>query len=626
MKKRILSLPLALLLLLPLLTACDTKEKSNSTDVGVKTMEFSYWQSVGESSQYYTLYEDNPVIQYIMNHKTFKDKDGVETRIKLTFQVPASGKEVDTYNTMISTDSYLDVMDMNFGMPIDDMYAAGQILDLTYYVENYMPNYKAFLNKHPELVQYATNTVNGEKRYLYIPGASDSMDIYGQFCGVCYRRDWIVKYGTPPTEVWSLDANNQKVYVPNPKANEPFAFHYTLDKNGKAIQTTELTENVDPDSWVDNVVFPSGNTDPIYISDWEWMLDIFAKAIQAQGIDDGYVMSLYYPGYIQTGDISCAFGGGGPLFYRDRETGKAMLGAAGEGFKTYMECMHKWYQSGWIDKDFQDKTDMFFQIDETKIYQGKIGLWMGAAAHVGGRIASEKQPLTQGAMVFGAPQPINDLYGSDAVKFKEPYTMFQGDGLIGGGICVTNKAKDKDITVLLGFIDYLYSEEGSILKTMGLSKAQVEESQSPVYKQFGLTEGAYTVAADGKLKMVPLMEKDEGNFRSAMTTRLPGLTRNSLIQYSYAPTYVHSREQWMRYPATGFFGGMFNSQMSADGARLREQVTTVLEREYMHIEVPKFIVGEKNFEGDYEKFLNNLEKRKYKQVLDVLNETIEKLK
>ena len=620
MKK--ITLLLIPMLLSSLIMACGTDGGGDA----MPRQEFTYWLAIGESSFFYPGYEENPVLSYILDNNTFTDSEGVETRIGFDFQVPATGSEVDTYNTMIATGTYLDVMDVSFGMPVLDMYEAGQLLDLTYYVENHMPHYKAFLESHPELAVYITHEVDGGRKHLQIHSAADVLDIYNQFAGYNYRRDWIVRYGTPPAEIWLLDGNNQKVHAPNPAADVPFSFHYTLDWDGNAIETTEWTDDVNPDSWVDNIIFPSGHRDPMYISDWEWMLEIFARAIADQGIDDGYVMSLYYPGYIANGELSNAFGGGGPLFYRNQGTGLAAFGAVEEGFKTYMQCLNQWWQNGWIDREFRDKTDVFFQIDETKVFQGKIGLWLGLPSQLGARMYSERQPFTHGAMVFGAPQPINDVYGPDAVKFVEPYVMFQDEGLIAGGIIVTDKAKDKDIAVLLGFIDYLYSDEGSILRTLGLNREQVADSQSPVYLQHGLTEGAYFASPGGKLRLDPVIELDDGGIRGAMTmTRLPGLTRNSLIEYSYTPTYVSWRENWMRYPSTGFFGGLFNSQVPQEEWRIRERTVNLIENEYMYIEVPKFIVGEYDFGDDYESFLVNLGRRGYQQVVDIHNETIIRL-
>ena len=50
-------------------------------------------------------------------------------------------------------------------------------------------------------------------------------------------------------------------------------------------------------------------TCPVYISDWEWMFDIFTKAQADLGITDGYCLSVYYKGYNEDGSLFSSFGG-----------------------------------------------------------------------------------------------------------------------------------------------------------------------------------------------------------------------------------------------------------------------------------------------------------------------------
>lgn len=71
--------------------------------------------------------------------------------------------------------------------------------------------------------------IDGEEHYIGIRAANESKPYY--FTGYEYRRDWIVKYGT------------------NPTTGEAFTGGYT--------------DPDDPDSWEDDVVFPSGGSDPI---------------------------------------------------------------------------------------------------------------------------------------------------------------------------------------------------------------------------------------------------------------------------------------------------------------------------------------------------------------------------
>lgn len=130
------------------------------------------------------------------------------------------------------------------------MYEEGIILDLTDLVRENMPNYCAVLDSNEAVRGKAVYDVDGEEKILAIYGVNEDYPYY--FAGTMYRRDWLVKYGT------------------NPQTGAAFTGGYT-DEN-------------DVDSWVDDVVFPSGGTDPVYISDWEWMFEIFEKALADQGL------------------------------------------------------------------------------------------------------------------------------------------------------------------------------------------------------------------------------------------------------------------------------------------------------------------------------------------------------
>lgn len=310
-----------------------------------------------------------------------------------------------------------------------------------------------------------------------------------------------MKYGTQPDEFY--DPMNDSAPRANPNAGKAFSEYFSLDNDGNEIQETEYSDNVNGDSWVDDVVFPSGCTDPMYISDWEWMFEIFDKAMEEQGITDGYCMSMYYPGYIANGDLVTGFGG--------------------------------------------------------------------------------------------------------------------------GGIAITDKAKDKGLALLFRFLDNLYSEEGNITRTMGLSAEQMAECQNENYQEYGLEDGAYTVVnEDGEdvYYYVTTLEQDEGNLRSAMTgNRLPGIKCSSKMGHTDTETFKHSREEWVAYEATGFIASL-NSRRTADAISEHQKIKSRIEDEYMYINVPQFIKGEKNLDSDWETFCSDLQKRDYQAVCDGYNEAL----
>ena len=252
----------------------------NESDPALRS--FTYLLDKGESTEYYLNYEDNPVMRYIANYKTFEASDGTQQRVLMSFQVPPAGKEADNLSLLVSTQSYPDVMSMTyFGGSLAELYEAGNILDLGPYIDQYMPNYKAWLEANPQVI--ATTPVGDQNLHLTLTGIRANLSAYDLFAGWCYRRDWIVRYGVQPDTLFDPMADSEP--RPNPKAGQTFSGHYTLDKDGNAIESATLEKNVNGDSWVDDVIFPSGNTDPIYISDWEWMFEIFERALKEQGIE-----------------------------------------------------------------------------------------------------------------------------------------------------------------------------------------------------------------------------------------------------------------------------------------------------------------------------------------------------
>ncbi|MGN1104087.1 MAG: hypothetical protein ACI4QI_04350, partial [Candidatus Coproplasma sp.] len=339
----------------------------------------------------------------------------------------------------------------------------------------------------------------------------------------------------------------------------------------------------------------------MFISDWEWMFEIFEKARTEQNIEGGYVLSMYYPGYNENGDLVSSFGGGNPAWYRNDE-GTCSFGATSDNFKAYVECMNSWWKKGWLDKGFSARTsDMFYQIDEATVRQGKVGFWMGQASALGNRIEQESLPYTKGAIVYGARNPVNDVYGGDEQKMKAPDAFFAGTGWNGTGVCIAAKAKDKNLESLFTFFDYFYSEEGSLTNTMGLSKAQLDEPDTPQsvrdwYKKYGIEDGAYTVTQDENgntiYKLNPKCDEDSDMWIACQPYRIEvGNQRLSIVTHNYGETLIHSRKEWNQWENTGFIDGFYRGQMTSAENKKYSQTRNSILLEYMQVEIPKFIKG-----------------------------------
>ena len=573
---------------------CSSKDSGSNSDGGngaSADTKFSWWIYQGDSS-YYSDYRDNPVVNYLLS-KTW----GAENKkMDLEFMIPVSGAEKDNFNTLLATGEYPDIMDLVvYTGSVAELYNEGISLDITEYVENYMPNYLAYLDAHPDLKATAMNIVDGEKKYLGIYNYSDGPgEPWG---GFQYRRDWIVKYGK------------------NPSDGSAFSGAYTETN-------ADGTPNVE--TWKDNVIFPSGGSDPIYISDWEWMMEIFQRAIEDQGITDGYCLSLPYYGFYIQGDIVGGFGGS--AWWNLNPEGKIEFGPMTDGFRTYLQCMSTWNKNGWLDKSFSEHVnDQFYAIDDAKVRSGKVGIWYGLPDELGGNLDNGEGYL-DGFVGAGAPQPINDIYGTAEQQNKEPFVMYQ-DSMETSMTIITDKAKEKDLPTLFTMLDYLYSEEGSILKSLGLNKEQYEEIMDPFYTEMGLTEGAYTISEDGTYRFVDKILNEGGNLGTAVASRLTGLVKNKNKVTTRTEYMKYNRNIWIKYTNTGTFKNSFISQLSEEDATTKSKIQTNCQ-EFCSKNIPGFILGDKDpyNDDDWNSYLKAISKYSPEKVTQIYQNLYDSLK
>ena len=586
-------------------TASGCSKSGGSNGGASEDNSFTYWLAQGEDSSYYASYDKNPAVEYMLT-RNYKNSDGKDTKINIEFQIPPAGSAEQNLNTMISTGDYTDVMDMSlYRGSVLDLYDEGIVQDLTPYVEKYMPNYVAFLDAHPDLKLTATNLIDGERKYVKLYTYIKDMQNLDQWCGYQYRRDWIVKYGK------------------NPEDGSAFSGEWT-------IKNADGTVNVD--SWVDNVVFPSGGPDPIYISDWEWMLEIFKTALADQGITDGYCMSIPFSGFNGTGDLVSAFGGSSSTWYKDKD-GKIQYGLNSDNFRVYLQAVNTWYKNGWIDTAFAEHAnDMFYKIDDAKVRQGKVGLWMGILSQLIGKL-DIGEGYSKGAVVFAARQPINDKYGSAAQQNVTPYCFYQM-ALEGSPLVITDKATEKDIATLCSFLDYQFSPEGMLLKRMGLSKEQYELTKNEMYTKEGLTEGAYTdtVNADGvhEVEFVQALKDDTGLEHAARANRLFGVDSVPdgylKVNKSQTETYKHNIAEWTIYKNDGYLQQSFLGQLNAEDLATYTKIQTNI-NEFSNQNVPSFVNGEKDpfNDTDWESFKKALGKYKPESNTELLQKLLESM-
>ncbi len=602
--KKVLSIVLAIACLL---TSCLGLASCSKADSNT----FTWLLSQGVDEMYLSSYNVHPVIKWFLS----KEYNG--NTLDIDFKTMVAGSEKDQFQTMISTGDYYDVLDVAYSAySVETLYNMGIAMDLTELIEQYMPNYKAFIAENDEVRMSAYTIIDGEKKMLQIVAGGD---VANTFEGYMYRRDWLLKYGT------------------NPQTGEPFTGGYTAkDEGGKN----------DANSWVDDIVFPSwysdnkyvttykaahpewDGTDPVFISDWEWMFEIFEKAFADLGITDSYILSIPYNGYNGMGDLFSSFGGGGPTW--TKKNGEVVFNVDSDSTRAYLECVRNWYDKGWLDEEFDERSsDMFWKIDVPMQTQGKVPVMCSGAGSIGSNKDTSEYPLTDGIMLYPMRLPINDVYGTESTKGVEPDCLYQGSAKT-GSIIITSNAEGKDLATLLTFIDYLYSEEGIRTSAMGLNKEQYEEIKDSLEKdgegldimqRYDLTDGAYT-EKDGKYYRAKVVEYG-GYLQMAISNDRMSVGRNmnSKIAFNNSMT-EKAYSEWMLYRATADVY-VYDDFFDEDQSKTYNRTANML-NDKMAVEIPKFIKGEYNMDSDFNTFIKTINKMGHEKVTKILSDVMNK--
>lgn len=323
MKRKVIGGFLCAVLAASMLTGCGAGKGNSGQEDGEvtiveddpsKQMDISIWQ-YSQEYKYYNSYNDNPAVWYLDQ----------KFNVNIEFQMPPMGSERDNFNIMLSTGEYTDLMCTTYSTDsMTTLYEDGTIIDLTPYVEKYMPNYYAELQKNDELRKMAYDD-DGRIYAVYQEDAPDR----GQWGGFVYRRD--------------------------------------------ILET--MTGG--------NVVFPSGNEEPTTVEDWEYMLPLMKAYFDASGIAETAALIIPACGYVTTGELENGFGTSGTYqLASDKKT--VEYGPVTDNFYHYVTKMRDWYANGYIYKDFASRTnDMFYLPNTSLTYGGAAGVWFGLEAQLG---------------------------------------------------------------------------------------------------------------------------------------------------------------------------------------------------------------------------------------------------
>jgi putative aldouronate transport system substrate-binding protein len=191
-----------------------------------------------------------------------------------------------------------------------------------------------------------------------------------------------------------------------------------------------------------------GLVSPVTIEDWTRVLREFKNK---KGIKTPLSFSK---NDFNSDAFNGAFGVGTEFF---QTNGKVKYGPIEPGFKEYLQLLNSWYKEGLLDPDFptQDTKTL-----DTKVINGQTGAFRSAIGSGMNKYipaGKEKNPAFD---LIGAQYPV--LKAGEDPYFINRLVEYRGNGA--AAITPNNKHPEESIK----WLDYLYSDEGNMLKTFGI--------------------------------------------------------------------------------------------------------------------------------------------------------------
>ncbi len=230
-----------------------------------------------------------------------------------------------------------------------------------------------------------------------------------------------------------------------------------------------------------NIQFPSGKDAPTTIEDWDYMLPLMKQYFEEANMAEYACLIIPAVGYFSTGELMAGFGIDGLQYVED---GTVKYGISQDAFYDYLTKMKEWYSQGYIYSDFASRTDdMFFLPNTALTYGGAAGVWYGITDNIGDSMSLPEYNL------FVNVEPINSP-ANTAGGVQKPLGIYLDSGRASNnsGWAISTACDEEKLHRLLAAFDYLYSQEGSNTRSMGLS-AEQGAADVASYVEKGVTNG-----------------------------------------------------------------------------------------------------------------------------------------
>lgn len=338
--------------------------------------------------------------------------------VDIVWQQPASGQSAEQFNLIVASPDMPDIMYYNWltGYPggPDAAIADGKIVALNDYIDEYAPNFAAYLKAHPDIAKEVT---------------TDTGNLY------CFPA--VYTYTSQDSDVWQ-----------GAMERDPYEETFI----GLIIRQDLLEE--------------AGLEIPQTYDDWYEAL----KAFKDMGIKYPISFMATYATLAQSFasgfDVTIPTIGmaGGAAAFALKEDGTIQFGPAEDGYGDYLAFMNKLYTEGLLDPDFmvQDITTL-----QSKIVNGEVGAWVNMMPMGIGTVRAQMLSQDPDSKVYpvGVLNPVQEK--GQQLRYRQGNLAYTSSGAVITTSC-------KDIATACRVLDYAWGEEGNRILNWGIEGESYE--------------------------------------------------------------------------------------------------------------------------------------------------------
>lgn len=343
--------------------------------------------------------------------------------------------------------------------------------------------------------------------------------------------------------------------------------------------------------WLDDLNLPVPET----IADWEITLRAFKE-------QKGAAAPLTLANWQMFGNIghfNNAFHVGLNMYM---ENGKVKYPQMEPSYKEFLSLMNKWYEEGLLDNEYDTNSS---SVIDAKMTNGTSGATYGYIGGTIGRYMSAVKDKDPNYALAAAPYPV--AKAGDEAQFME----YQFD-VKSPYVAITTNCSDP--AGAMKWMDYVYSEEGSILKA------------------FGVEGDTYTKDGDSYVYTDKIMNNPDGlSIAEAMGVNVrvnepaPGLEYGGddyLKQYYTIPAQWEALTVWSKFvenvPKTMLPPLTSTVEESEEFVSINNEIKT-----YVEEMVLKFIKGSEPLEN-YDKFTERLKSMGVERLVEIKQQALER--